>query len=197
MYDFMTAQNNAQNKTQRKKARTPRKITARYLENAGLYYLERYATSAENFRRVMMRKVLRSCQFHEQDPDEFAPMVDDLVQRYTQAGLLNDEVYARAQTEKLRRRGASKRAIHAKLHEKGLTSEQVDAALCKADDEHEDAEFNAACAYARRRRIGPYRNPPDAERYQKDLGALARAGFSYDIARNVLGAPDTDEQSST
>jgi regulatory protein len=46
---------------------------------------------------------------------------------------------------------------------------------------------------ARRRRLGPYRPEADREaRREKDLAALARAGFGYDIARTVIEASDIE-----
>ena len=86
-----------------KKKRTPRKITPRYLENAALYYLQRYASSAGNLRRVLTRKVDRSCQFHGMPADEFYPVIDALVARYEKSGLLNDTLYAEGRTASLRR----------------------------------------------------------------------------------------------
>ena len=46
-----------ENKIEKRKKRNPRKVTPKNLDNAALYYLSRYATSAENLRRVMMRKI--------------------------------------------------------------------------------------------------------------------------------------------
>jgi regulatory protein len=50
----------------------------------------------------------------------------------------------------------------------------------------------AAAAYARRRRLGPFRRVPEerAERRQKDLAALARRGFGYGVAKQVIDADD-------
>ncbi|MHA1114431.1 MAG: regulatory protein RecX, partial [Alphaproteobacteria bacterium] len=56
----------------------------------------------------------------------------------------------------------------------------------------EAADLAAAIAYARRRRLGPWRvAAARAERRERDLAALARAGFNYDLARRVVDAPDT------
>ena len=43
----------------------------------------------------------------------------------------------------------------------------------------------------RKRRLGASRRDPNAHR-ERDLGRLARAGFSYDVARRVLDLPDRD-----
>ena len=48
-----------QKPTRKKQRKPPRKATAASLENAALYYLERFATSSENLRRVLMRRVER------------------------------------------------------------------------------------------------------------------------------------------
>ncbi|MCG8547040.1 MAG: RecX family transcriptional regulator, partial [Alphaproteobacteria bacterium] len=45
-------------KTRRRKR--PRKVTPASLERAALHYLQRFATSSENFRRVLTRRVQRS-----------------------------------------------------------------------------------------------------------------------------------------
>ena len=59
-----------ENKIEKRKKRNPRKVTPKYLDNAALYYLSRYATSAENLRRVMMRKIHRSANHHGTDVED-------------------------------------------------------------------------------------------------------------------------------
>ena len=85
-------------------AKKPRKVTADSLERAALHYLERYATSAANLRRILMRRVLRSAEAHGTDPADGKVLVDALVTRYRKAGLLDDAAYARMRAESLHRR---------------------------------------------------------------------------------------------
>ncbi len=172
-----------------KRERKPRKISQTYLENASLYYLERFASSASNFRRVMMRKVKRSCDFHKVPIDEFIPMVDALTERYVEVGLLNDEVFARSKTASLRRKGFGKQAIIAKLQPKGLSRDVIEKALSEIDAETENPEFEAALKYIKRKKLGIYRIKPIKDPIkdkQRELGSLARAGFSYEIAKKAL-----------
>jgi regulatory protein len=57
-----------------------------------------------------------------------------------------------------------------------------------------DAELAAAAAFARKRRIGPWRSPAErADRREKDLAAMARAGFAYRVVRLVMDADDPAE----
>jgi len=57
-------------------------------------------------------------------------------------------------------------------------------------EEAGDPDLAAACAFARRRRLGPYRR--GAGDRVKELAAFARAGFSRDAARAVLACADPD-----
>ncbi|MDH5748460.1 MAG: RecX family transcriptional regulator [Rhodospirillales bacterium] len=173
----------------------PKKATASFLENSALHYLERFATSAANLRRVLMRKVERSAYYHGTDPEEGAVMVDRLIARFEQSALLDDATYAAARAKSLHRRGTSARAIRAKLMQKGVGPDFIDQALSSLaaeDDPNAEitAELTAAATLARRRRLGPWRTPEDRPgAHEKDLAALARAGFSFDVARKVIEAP--------
>ena len=164
--------------------RKSRKPTAQSLANAALYYLQRYASSAENLRRVLRRRVDRAARVHEIDPAESYAHIDALVQRYEAAGLLNDRAYAETSVNSLRARGGSARIIRLKLKQKGVVPEAIDHALGEGTSEAN--ELRAAIAYARRRRLGPYRTRRRDDSRDRDLANLARAGFSYDLSRRVV-----------
>jgi regulatory protein len=172
-------------------------VTPQSLENAALRYLERFASSTASLRRVLMRRVLRAAETHGTDPQEGAQWVEALLARYIRSGLLNDETYARLRSESLHRRGASTRAIAQKLAAKGIDRDDTDKALERLrEDVGANLDLAAALALAKRRRLGPYRRPDSrAAHRDKDLAALGRAGFGYEIARRVVDADDPDELS--
>lgn len=172
--------------------RKPRKITPDSLGRIALHYLERYATSSENLRRVLIRRIRRSAEAHGTDPDEQMPHVDALIVRYQQAGLLDDQAYARMRAESLHRRGTSGRMIRMKLAAKGVPSDAIDDALESLTELVANADLSGACNYARRRRIGPWRLRDRTDYRDRDLAALARQGFSYGIARKIIDAEDTE-----
>ncbi|MDY0008073.1 MAG: regulatory protein RecX [Bdellovibrionales bacterium] len=189
-----------------KKKRVPRKITPRYLENAALYYLQRYATSVGNLRRVLTRKVDRSCQFHETPPDAFYPLIEDLLQRYEKNGLLNDTVYAEGRVSSLRRQGKSRQAITGKLKTKGLAADTIETALHSIDGERSEtdlpAELAAALKLARKRKIGRFNTAPETDpllrrkEQMREMGIMARGGFSFDIARQALDYNEDDTEAA-
>jgi regulatory protein len=81
--------------------------------------------------------------------------------------------------------------IAQKLRMKGVSEDVVEQKLAEATAEvSEDA---AARIWARKKRLGPFRRDVETRREhrQRDLAALARAGFSFSTARKIIdGAPE-------
>ena len=174
-----------------KRWRGPKKATPDYLERSALHYLDRYAASSAHLKRLLLAKVSRSAHFHGTDAEAGAAAVEHLIADLRQTGLLDDAAYAAARARSLHRRGASARAIRGKLTEKGLPPELIDQALAGLDDESPEPELSAALAFARRRRLGPYRRAGERrKRRERDLAALGRQGFDLNLARRVIDAPD-------
>ncbi|MCC7167685.1 MAG: RecX family transcriptional regulator [Rhodospirillales bacterium] len=169
--------------------RKPRKATAEYLEKAAIHYLARHAASTAGLRRLLARKVARSAEEHGTDPEEGAKAIETLIAKFTRQGFLDDRAFAALKTTALHRRGMAGRRIRQTLAAKGVDAETADEALAGLALEHADPEEAAAFALARRRKLGPFRPAPDrAARRDKDMAALARAGFSWDIVRKVIEA---------
>ncbi len=177
----------------RRRPRGPKKATPEYLEKAALHYLERYASSAENLRRVLLRKVQRSARAHGTDPDEGAAAVEAVVRRYLDSGLLDDRAYAEGRAVSLHRAGHSLPAIRLRLAQKGVDPDTAEAALARLREEAADPELAAALRYARKRRLGPYRRGARPDNRERDLAALARKGFAPEVARRVIDADDPAE----
>lgn len=167
----------------------PKKITEKYLYNSGLAYLQRFPASTPHFRRVMGRKIDRSCNYHkEQNKEDCLTLLDSTIAQFERMGLLNDEAYVAGMINSLRRRGLSRQAILAKMGTKGILQERVLEALRGHDEQSgvADADLAAAVLLARRKRLGPFRREESFDR-NKELAALARAGFGFDIAQKALG----------
>ena len=183
-----------ENKIEKRKKRNPRKVTPKYLDNAALYYLSRYATSAENLRRVMMRKIHRSANHYGTDVEDGTALLEAMIARYLDSGLLDDGAYAKARAASLHRRGNSARVITGKLRQKGVGNDDIAGALQALSKEDPDPEWAAAVMVAKRRRLGPFATQKTTEETrEKHLAALARAGFSYDIARRIIDAESEED----
>lgn len=181
----------------RREKKPPKKITEKYLYNSGLAYLQRFPASTPHFRRIMGRKIDKSCNYHkEQEREACIAMLDSTIAQFERMGMLNDEAYLSGMINSLRRRGLSKQAILSKLGAKGMGQSVVLETLQRHDEENgaENPDLAAALLLARRKKLGPYRRSDEADR-NKELAALARAGFGFDIAQKALSmAPDEAEE---
>jgi regulatory protein len=164
-----------------------REIGPELIERWALHYLGRYASSAENLRRVLMRRVRRHSP---QTAPQVASLIDALVARYREAGLLDDASYAAGRVQSLHRRGDSLQAIRARLTAKGVAASDVAEAVSSLHSAAANPDLGAACAFARRRRLGPYRRA--AADHARELGAFARAGFNRRVAEAVLACADVE-----
>lgn len=166
----------------------PRKVSVRSLENVALHYLERYSATVSQLRRVLVRRVDRSLREHGGDRTEALKWVDELVDKLVRNGLINDSAYAGMKAQSLRASGRSSRVIAQKLRMKGVSAELVQQKLAEATAELSEEE--AARIWARKKRLGPFRRDARTreEHRRKDLAALARAGFSFGVAKKIIDA---------
>jgi regulatory protein len=167
-----------------------RPIEPAMLEKWALGYLERFASSAENLRRVLRRRVRRRVRNDDETVRLADGLIDALVIRYRESGLIDDAAYAAGRARTRLARGQSLRRIAAGLMAKGVGAEDRAAALQALRETAADPDLAAACAFARRRRLGPFRRAP-ADR-ARELAAFARAGFARRAAEAVLGCADAE-----
>jgi regulatory protein len=155
---------------------------ARELEEAALRYLNRFDTTkkklGEHLRRVARKRGAEA--------SATAPLIEALLARYRESGLIDDRRFARLRAEKLQARGASRRLVALKLVQSGVARELVEEVL--AEQGGNAGELDAAAAYIKRKRLGRFRaagEQLDARR--KDLARLARQGFDYETSVRALG----------
>lgn len=167
------------------KDKKAKKLSERYLRNAGEYYLNRFPASSAHFLTVMTRKIDRSCRDHpDQNREEWVTHVQDsLIPYFQDLGFINDDLYAEAVFNSLKNRGFSKAKIRSRMMQKSIAKDLIE---CNLNNGFEDSE--AVITFAQKKKIGIYRQTPyaDFKDKQKDLGKLARAGFSYDVAMRVF-----------
>lgn len=181
----------------KKRQRPALKIpTPASMAHVALHYLSRYAASEASLRRVLQNRIRRVARENSdfvsdlETQSHIRNAIETIIEAHKKTGALNDMAFAETKVNSLRRSGRSKRAIQQKLIQKGVSKETVAAAFAERDDEDEmnTGELKAARYLAKRRHLGCFRQgETDKARYIKDVAILARAGFSLDTARKVLG----------
>lgn len=172
-----------------------RRPTAERLWRRALHYLQRYAATEASLRRVLTRRALREAGEDGPDAAALATLVDEVAARARELRLVDDLAFAEARVRRLVGRGRAPSAIRAALARKGVDGTVASRALANVAAEQGDPDLAAAEAFARRRRLGPWRrSPAAADAARRDLAAMARAGFSFPVARKVLGASDAEPE---
>ena len=100
---------------------------------------------------------------------------------------MNDELYSDSKARMFLRRGYSLNKINQSLRNKGIDGKFIKQSLDKIKEDEIEPDFVSALKLCKRRRIGPLR--PGANRelfYKKDMGILARGGFSFDLSKRIL-----------
>jgi regulatory protein len=141
-----------------------RRISEKSVANAALFYLRRYAASRKRLEQVLLRKVMRVKRRSDKDGsvEDGRRHIAVVVERMVRAGYVDDERLATATAASLNRQGRSARMIALKLRLKGLPQRRISP----------EDELEAARTMVRRRKA--------------DLRKLARAGFSFDVAKKAL-----------
>ena len=106
---------------------------------------------------------------------------------------LNDSLYSDSKARVMFRRGYSLNKIIYSLKSKGLDEKHIRLSIEKIKNDKSDPDFLSAIKICKKRMIGPMR--PESNRelfYKKDMGILARSGFSYDISKKILSMSDKE-----
>jgi regulatory protein len=140
----------------------------------------------------MIRKTRRSLKVHGGELEQAIGWIDELILKLQRNNLLDDAAFARMKANSLRASGKSKRMIAMKLKMKGVPDDLVASHVQRVTTESSEEE--AAQVHARKKRLGPYRTNEELrkEKREKDMAALARAGFSYSVAKKVIDGTEWD-----
>tara|TARA_B100002052_G_scaffold295937_1_gene323392 strand:+ start:3107 stop:3667 length:561 start_codon:yes stop_codon:yes gene_type:complete len=156
------------------------------LRDLAYSYIEKYNPSKQQTKTYLLKKYLKKFRGTKVKKD-ITEIIDNIVSNLEKSHFLNDSLYSESRARMLFRRGYSLNKISNTLRSKGIEQKNIKLSLDKIKDEKSDPDFVSAMKICKKRRIGPIR--PEANReifYKKDMGILARSGFSYDISKKIL-----------
>ena len=162
------------------------------LKDLAYSYLEKYSPSKQQLKVYLLKKYLTKIK-GSKSKKEVTSIIDKIVLNLEKNKFLNDEMYSDSKARMFLRRGYSLNKINQSLRSKGIDDKYVKQSIDKIKENEIEPDFVSALKLCKRRRIGPLR--PDSNRelfYKKDMGILARSGFSFDLSKRVLDL-DSDE----
>ena len=156
------------------------------LRDLAYSYLEKYNPSKQQLKVHLLKKYLTKIK-GTKSKKEVTEIIDEIILSLEKNKILDDELYSDSKARMFLRRGYSLNKINQSLRNKGIDSKHIKQSIDKIKEDEIEPDFVSALKLCKRRRIGPLR--PDANRelfYKKDMGILARGGFSFDLSKRVL-----------
>ena len=156
------------------------------LKDLAYSYLEKYNPSKQQLKTYLLKKYLIK-QGNFQSKKDLSIIIDKVLENLEKNKFINDELYSDSKARTLLRRGYSLNKITQSLIQKGIKSEFINKSIAKIKNNKIEPDFVSALKLCKKRRIGATR--PNANRelfYKKDMGILARAGFSFELSKRVL-----------
>ena len=155
------------------------------LRDLAYSYLEKYSPSKQQLKVYLLKKYLTKIK-GSKSKKEITQIIDEIILKLEKNKILNDEMYSDSKARMFLKRGYSLNKINQSLRSKGIEDKYVKQSIDKIKEDEIEPDFVSALKLCKRRRIGPLR--PESNRelfYKKDMGILARGGFSFDLSKRV------------
>ena len=145
-----------------------------------IYYLSKYSSSKKNLEFILKKKIRRlsdekQIRFHLYNE------IQIIIEKLEKFNLINDQVFVESKIQSLQYQAKSQNYIKQYLLQKGIDKQLIEEQISLFYKNNKNLEKENALKFAKKR------NLLDKDQdYQKKLSKLARAGFSYDIAKEIL-----------
>ena len=145
-----------------------------------IYYLSKYSSSKKNLELILKKKIRRlsdekKIRFHLYNE------IQIIIEKLEKLNLINDQVFVESKIQSLQYQSKSKNYIKQYLLQKGIDKQLIEEQISLFYENNKNLEKENALKFAKKRNL--LDNNQD---YQKKLSKMARAGFSYDIAKEIL-----------
>ena len=152
-----------------------------YLLKYSIEYLSKFSSSENNLKRILKSKIQRLSKDKIKRFNLYKE-IDFVIEQLKKNNLLNDENYSFTKIHYLASQGKSKIYIKKFLFSKGVENNVIEDQLYVYKNQFSEWEKQSAIIYAKKKNI-----LKSKEVYEKKLAKMARAGFSYDICKKILG----------
>ena len=145
-----------------------------------IYYLSKYSSSKKNLEYILKKKIRRISD-EKKIRFQLYKEIKIIIDKLDQLKLINDTIYAESKINALLNQVKSKNYIKQYLIRKGVSSEVADEQISLFYEKNQNLEKENALKFAKKRNL-----LKDNKDYEKKLSKMARAGFSYEISKEIL-----------
>ena len=145
-----------------------------------IYYLSKYSSSKKNLEFILKKKIRRLSD-EKKIRFQLYNEIQIIIEKLENLNLINDQVFVESKIQSLQYQAKSKNYIKQYLLQKGIDKQLIEEQISLFYENNKNLEKENALKFAKKRNL--LDNDQD---YQKKLSKMARAGFSYDIAKEIL-----------
>ena len=145
-----------------------------------IYYLSKYSSSKKNLEYILKKKIRRLTD-EKKIRFQLYSEIKIIIDKLEQLKLINDIIYAESKINALLNQVKSKNYIKQYLIRKGVSSEIANTQISLFYEKNQNLEKENALKFAKKRNL-----INDKKDYEKKLAKMARAGFSYEISKEIL-----------
>ena len=145
-----------------------------------IYYLSKYSSSKKNLEYILKKKIRRLSD-EKKIRFQLYNEIQIIIEKLEKLNLINDQVFVESKIQSLQYQAKSKNYIKQYLLHKGIDKRLIEDQIALFYENNKNLEKENALKFAKKRNL--LDNDQD---YQKKLSKMARAGFSYDIAKEIL-----------
>ena len=144
-------------------------------------YLSKYDSSKNNLVNVLKRKILR-LNVTNFEKKKLIDIIESIILKLEKNKFIDDDRYSSTKILSLSSSGKSKNFIFNYLIKKGVNKSRIQNNLNSMNQNNNDWEIESAKIFVKKKKL-----LEKNESYEKKLAKMARAGFSYDICKKILG----------
>ena len=141
-------------------------------------YLSKYSSSKTNLERILRNKIRRT-NIEKKERFTLYNSIPEIIKKLEKNNLINDYNYATSKVNLFISNGKSKIFIKNYLFKKGIDEKLSSEIFTELNEEDSNWEIESARTFARKKNFQNNNN-------EKNLSKMARAGFSYEIAKKIL-----------
>ena len=144
-------------------------------------YLSKFDTSKKNLKDTLKRKIFK-LKNNNSEKKILLNSIESIIDKLEKNNFINDNRYLLSKINYLSKSGKSIKYISNYLLKKGIDKQDIENGINKFNNDNLNWEIDSAQLFAKKKKL-----LDSDEVYEKKLAKMARAGFSYEICKKILG----------
>ena len=165
-------------------------LSPQLLSEWAVRYLARFPASKVKLSQHLRQKIQTRARYVDLKLDNADELIMACVEQLETLGLIDDKKFIEARAHYYQSRGFSLSQIAYKLTQEGVERDLIDTVFQQElETESLQEDFETALNFAKNQGLGQWRDPQpphDSKQFNRDMGKMARRGFSPALSYKIL-----------